>query len=220
MAAPLGLRRSLARFVLGDVPMAISVACDCGRNLNVKDELEGKRIKCPDCGESLAVSRKKAKGKANGGGAKKGGGGMMMFLLLGAGLVLGGCCCFSGAGAGGWWFFLHGGSSASETKIVGKWVADVEAPKGAGKMDDMFKMAFGGHIEFKSDGTVIDNTPMTPITQGKWKTVSTSGGTMTVELTQGPIAKKLDIQFVNNDKIKITPADFPAKVDFTFKRSS
>jgi hypothetical protein len=78
-------------------------------------------------------------------------------------------------------------------------------------------MAFGGHIEFKKDGTVIDNTPMTPITQGKWKTVASAGEVLTVELSQGPISKKLDIRLVSNDNIKITPAD--TKMELAFKRA-
>src|SRR5215510_11673694 len=52
--------------------MAISVVCDnCGKRLNVKDELVGKKVKCPGCknpftaSPSGAIKVKKAeKGKA------------------------------------------------------------------------------------------------------------------------------------------------------------
>src|SRR5262245_6841787 len=40
----------------GSALMAIAVPCPgCGRNLKVKDELAGKRIRCPDCGQVLLV---------------------------------------------------------------------------------------------------------------------------------------------------------------------
>jgi Flp pilus assembly protein TadB len=35
--------------------MAISLSCKCGRALRLKDELAGKRIRCPQCQEVLAV---------------------------------------------------------------------------------------------------------------------------------------------------------------------
>jgi hypothetical protein len=35
--------------------MAISFSCPCGKKLNVKDELAGKRGKCPACGELLTI---------------------------------------------------------------------------------------------------------------------------------------------------------------------
>jgi len=35
--------------------MAISLTCECGKKLAVKDELAGKRVKCPGCGDLLTV---------------------------------------------------------------------------------------------------------------------------------------------------------------------
>lgn len=35
--------------------MPIDLSCDCGRALRVKDELAGKRIRCPECKSILAV---------------------------------------------------------------------------------------------------------------------------------------------------------------------
>lgn len=36
--------------------MTISVDCDCGRTFKVRDELAGKRVKCPECGSAVRVS--------------------------------------------------------------------------------------------------------------------------------------------------------------------
>src|SRR5206468_3474856 len=35
--------------------MAISVSCDCGKQLRVKDDLAGKKIRCPECQAVLRV---------------------------------------------------------------------------------------------------------------------------------------------------------------------
>jgi hypothetical protein len=35
--------------------MAILVRCDCGRSLRVRDELAGRRVRCPDCDEPVEV---------------------------------------------------------------------------------------------------------------------------------------------------------------------
>lgn len=35
--------------------MAIALTCDCGRELQVKDEYAGKRVRCPGCSQPLAV---------------------------------------------------------------------------------------------------------------------------------------------------------------------
>jgi hypothetical protein len=37
--------------------MPISLSCDCGRDLRVKDELAGRKIRCPACSGVLAVPR-------------------------------------------------------------------------------------------------------------------------------------------------------------------
>ena len=41
--------------------MAIKIGCACGRTLTVKDELEGKNVKCPACQKVLSVPKPKAK---------------------------------------------------------------------------------------------------------------------------------------------------------------
>ncbi|NUN49199.1 MAG: hypothetical protein HUU15_10265 [Candidatus Brocadiae bacterium] len=40
--------------------MPIATSCDCGRQLNLKDELAGKTVKCPQCGNPLKVPGGKA----------------------------------------------------------------------------------------------------------------------------------------------------------------
>lgn len=39
--------------------MPIKVSCACGKNLSVKDEIAGRRIKCPDCGKALSIPKPK-----------------------------------------------------------------------------------------------------------------------------------------------------------------
>lgn len=35
----------------------IPIQCDCGRTLKLKDELAGKRVRCPDCSEMIKVPK-------------------------------------------------------------------------------------------------------------------------------------------------------------------
>jgi hypothetical protein len=37
--------------------MPIPLTCDCGRTMRVKDELAGRKIRCPDCTATLAVPK-------------------------------------------------------------------------------------------------------------------------------------------------------------------
>jgi hypothetical protein len=199
--------------------MAISVVCDCGQKLKVKDEMAGKKAKCPSCHTVVAVpagddddedAAPAKKGKAKGRG-------MGLWIGLGVGVLVLGFCCLGVGGVGAWFLFLRGPSL--DSRVVGKWVPDVEpTKKGSPKNpQDLVAQVFGGDIQFKADGTVIDNTPMTPITQGKWKTVSSKGDMVTVELSQSIISKKLDIKIVDSDHLKITPDG--SKTEFSFKRA-
>jgi hypothetical protein len=226
-AAPLGaaLRARRCRTVrrlpdFKEIIMPIRMICQCGRTLIVKDELRGKRIKCPNCHAPLVVGASGAAMRnhqnANGGGKKKGGK-KVLFAVLGIGFLMSGCCCTGIAGVAVWRFWPTGASSELEKKIVGKWVSGIEAPKSGAKPDDLVKQAFSaGMIEFKADGTVLDASPMTPILQGKWRTLSADGDAITVELTDSRNTNKLDIKFVSDDSVKITPAD--SRKEFTFKR--
>jgi hypothetical protein len=215
--------------------MPIRVNCKCGKNYTVKDELRGKRLKCPACQTFLVVGAAspapprqpngnggasnpavRQQPNANGGGKKKGRKGML-FALLGTAFLLSGCCCTGVVGVGVVWFWPFGSSSGADQKIVGKWVSHVEAPKPGASADDLMNQAFGaGMIEFKADGTVIDMSPMTPIMKGKWKTLSANGNAISVELSDRRSTNKLDITFVSDNSVKITPAD--SKKEFSFKR--
>jgi len=44
--------------------MAIIVSCDCGKRFKAKDELAGKKVRCPGCKNPVAVEGKKAKVKS------------------------------------------------------------------------------------------------------------------------------------------------------------
>ena len=44
--------------------MPIQVACACGKKLSVKDELAGRRVKCPACQETLSVPKPKAQAES------------------------------------------------------------------------------------------------------------------------------------------------------------
>ena len=39
--------------------MTIPVTCECGKTLNVKPEMAGKRVKCPECGTPITVATPK-----------------------------------------------------------------------------------------------------------------------------------------------------------------
>src|SRR5947199_10543844 len=85
--------------------MAISVVCDsCGKRLNVKDELVGKKVKCPGCktpftvskvggaGQTIRVKPKVVKEKGPKVAISWGFVSMIVGVLLVVGLVLGWVC--------------------------------------------------------------------------------------------------------------------------------
>jgi hypothetical protein len=151
--------------------MAISVTCDCGKKLSVKDEMGGKKI----------------------------------------------FCCLSTTVVGAWWFFLRGPSL--DSRVIGKWTPDIDK-KTDPKNLNQIQLMIGGDIEFKSNGTVNDKSPLTPFLDGKWKTVSTKGDMVTVEVRQSigglSVSKLLEIKVVDADHLKITHPD--TKQEFSFKR--
>jgi hypothetical protein len=212
--------------------MSISLSCECGKKLAVKDELAGKKVKCPGCGSVLAVPaadseavtpaalppleeddaplppRKKST-KFNSGKKKSN---KMLWIGAAAGVMVLGFCCLGIAGGAAWWFLLRGGP---EKAIIGKWTMDTDAASKSAKKDPM-SIAAGAQIEFKSDGSVLDKTPMTPILIGKWKTISTKDSkNLTVELSEGSTTSKLEVTILDNDHLKITPQGMG---EFYFKR--
>jgi hypothetical protein len=127
--------------------MAISLTCECGKKLAVKDELAGKRVKCPGCGNLLTVPsltesvpvkkraaavaddeedqdeerpRKKKKKSRRAGKSNK-----TLWIGAGIGVVVLGFCCLGIGGAGLWWLARGG----PEKPILGKWAIDIDAMK-------------------------------------------------------------------------------------------
>ncbi len=50
--------------------MAIIVSCSCGKRFKAKDELAGKKVRCPGCKNPVTVEGKVAKSKSSGGASK------------------------------------------------------------------------------------------------------------------------------------------------------
>jgi hypothetical protein len=127
--------------------MAISLTCECGKKLAVKDELAGKRVKCPGCGDLLTVPsvtdeapikkrapavaddeedqeeerpRKKKKKRHRAGKSNK-----TLWIGAGIGVLVLGFCCLGIGGASIFWLNRGG----PEKPILGKWGIDVDAMK-------------------------------------------------------------------------------------------
>lgn len=43
--------------------MSVRLECSCGKKLSIKDEMAGRRIKCPACGAVLTIPRNLTKAK-------------------------------------------------------------------------------------------------------------------------------------------------------------
>jgi hypothetical protein len=135
----------------------------------------------------------------------------LLYVGIGGGvLLLLSCCCLGGVGA--FFLFFTGGN---EKKIVGRWVADSAAKKGD---KDETRTDFPGAIEFKSDGTLIDTSPLTPILAGKWKKLDSKDDTITVEVSDGSATTKLDIKIVDATHLRIT--EQKSKITVAVKRST
>jgi predicted Zn finger-like uncharacterized protein len=194
--------------------MAITVVCDnCGKEFKVKDELAGKKIKCPACQTVLTVPEPNEevaagpppkakqpsapfeddedrgdeiiprKGKKKGGKKSN----TLLFAGIGCGLLL---LCFgcSGGGFALYWFVIRGGGDP-EKVIVGKWSIDAEEtkknlPESEKKnADAMLKFMSVMTFEFKSDNTFDMGLGGFGV-KGKWKVLNKSGSTATVEMTK------------------------------------
>src|SRR5207247_1511596 len=111
-----------------------SVTCSCGQKLAVKEEMAGKRVKCPACQSVLTVPggaeeapapKRTTKAVSDGDGAAGARKNNMTMWLIGGGVgavLLLGCCCLGTIGS--WFLFFSGGP---EKKLVGKWGIDIEA---------------------------------------------------------------------------------------------
>jgi hypothetical protein len=208
--------------------MAITVTCQCGKKLGVKDELAGKRVKCPACGTILTVPAAEApapmdaevvaesetpgeegpaprKKGAKADGRKKSN--KMLWIGAGVGVLVLGFCCLSIAGIGGWWFFLRGGP---EKTIIGKWGLDLDAMKKNEPMfkelpDEIQKSLSSATIEIKSDGGMT-MTAMGKTENGKWKSAGTKGNVVTLETKQDGANKeweKTEVTVLDSNHLKL-----------------
>jgi hypothetical protein len=203
------------------VGMAINLNCECGKKLAVKDEMAGKKVKCPGCGSVLTVPAamddadqvsEPAVPRASD-TAKPKKSSKTLWIVGGVGVLLLSCCCLGSVVTAFVVVFAMGGP---EKTIVGKWTPDLDMAKKSTDKRDPQSQAANMAIEFKSDGVVLDGTPMSPILMGKWKTVSTKDSkNLTVELSASNATKRLDIKIVDNNHLVITPEGMK---EFYFKR--
>jgi hypothetical protein len=207
--------------------MAISLTCECGKKISVKDELAGKRVKCPDCqtvldvpspkGASAAeefdedeaddaprLKKKKKKAKKSN---------KMLWIGAGVGALLLGFCCLGVAGVGGWWFFLR---AAPEKPILGKWGLDIEKTKQNNLFfREMFKALPPQMekelakmvIEIKSDGTLSMSDAKKNETI-KWRNAEANGNTVTLETQKqgaNQIWEKVTFRVLDSNSLEFTP---------------
>jgi hypothetical protein len=217
--------------------MAITVACDCGKEFKVKDELAGKKVKCPACQavltvpaaedaepprpRSSAAEDESEQAPREGKGGKKKAGGQksktMLFVGIGAGVLLLSCCCL-GVGVGGWFFFLR---STPEKTIIGKWTGDADAMKknlpkelqGPG-VEELLKSIATVSVEIKSDNTLTITVPVAkePIT-GKWKHLKTKDDTVTLDVTYDKEPPLGDRKKVQTQQIKVIDSNHIQVID-------
>jgi hypothetical protein len=201
--------------------MAINLSCDCGKKLAVKDEMAGKKVKCPGCGSVLTVpaatgdaeeaSEPAVARTSDTSTPKKSS--KTLWIVGGVGVLLLSCCCLGSVTTAVIVVFALGGP---EKTIVGRWTADLDTAKTSTDKRDPQSQTPTMVIEFKSDGVVLGGAPMSPISSGKWKTVSTKDNkNLTVELSAANTTKRLDIKIIDNDHLVITPEGMK---EFYFKR--
>jgi uncharacterized Zn ribbon protein len=213
--------------------MAINVVCDCGKEFKVKDEIAGKRVKCPACQTVLTVPaaeeeeapRPKAGKKASAfedlsdgdevvsrkGAKKKGSSKTLLFVGLGCGLLL--LCVGCPSIGAALWFFVFNKTGAPEKVLVGKWKIDIEETKKilpeSEKKNADFGLALMAAVvfEFKDDKTFSIGLPGLGDAKGKWKVLSTKGDTATIELTDDKDSKKepgqMTFTVLSNNSIKV-----------------
>jgi hypothetical protein len=224
--------------------MAISLTCECGKKLAVKEELAGKKVRCPSCESLLTVPslsgekparkrpaavdddedqedqdevrpRKKKKKKRAAKSNK------MMWIGAGAGVLVLGMCCLGGAGTGLWYFL---GSKSTEKTIIGKWQVDVAKMKAnppnnrpftKKDEDDMTKTS----LEFKTDNALVLSLDKISIT-GKYKILTTVNDTLrlnwTMEFAGVPQTQLFEVTVVDKDHLKMTPVQRPPAVGGMF----
>jgi hypothetical protein len=189
--------------------MPITLQCTCGTQFRVLEDLAGRHVHCPGCRQVVAVPgavtaapppqviprqeaiildepaprrpRRRIRRRSN----------LGLWLGLGAGGLMLGFCCL-GAGAFGLVWFLN----RPERALLGKWVLDTGAPV----------FGFSGYIEFRSNGTMTDTSPITPIVDGRWRIIAGPGGDVVrIEITtvNGRLISTLDIRIKDSDHIAV-----------------
>jgi hypothetical protein len=84
--------------------MAIRFACECGKSINIRKALAGKRIRCPGCQSVMTVPLAGA-GQHEAPSVERRGSRTMLFAGLGTGVLLLTCCCLGGI-VGGYFLFM------------------------------------------------------------------------------------------------------------------
>jgi hypothetical protein len=190
--------------------MPVAVSCSCGKNFSVKDDLAGKKIKCPGCQAVVQVPAaqpgpikasalddedppppKRLKKPARSADddfddeprGERGGKkkkGSKTTLF-----VLLGCGVVTLGlccigGSVGGYFLFLAGPGDPEKEIVGTWRHD------GFKGDKGKGFVLDETLEFKEDGTYIPKYPKATLmtyTNGKWKVITKTGNSISVELT-------------------------------------
>jgi hypothetical protein len=171
--------------------MAIIVRCNCGKKLQVADDMAGKHVRCGACKEVLTVPaaapeppmvrpaeseppRRPKRAKNAGGGSK-----VWLFALLGvAAVLLLGCL---GVVSAGIYYFGFSGKSFAESTLVGDWESDPEPYDKAAAQNPfgvnlalLFKMTFNKDHTYRMSGFVDCD--------GDWRVVSRDGNKATVKM--------------------------------------
>jgi hypothetical protein len=226
--------------------MAITVTCQCGKKLGVKEDMAGKKVKCPACQSVLTVPMDGGAGPgpagaaapAGGGAASEapaskgaapkaggGSGGSKKMLLIGGGvgaLLLLTCCCLGGVG--GWFFFLRGGGPP-EKVMIGKWKGDSDTfkKKITDKMMAELAAALADkmELEFKDGGTFTMGLGDMK-QKGQWKLNSTKGDTATLDVKYEDSGKdewiKMEVTATDSNHLKVVERSGKKEEPMYFKR--
>jgi hypothetical protein len=185
--------------------MPIRVNCSCGKAFQVKDELAGKRVKCPACQKVLTApaandleEEPKAPPKQAPAAAPRSN--KTLFLIGGAiGVLLLGCCVCGGGGLGAWYFWPVGGS---EKDLIGEWMTDVAATRDANP---------GGKLDLQDNDFTLDIKDKTMFRKypgvmhgSGWTVISRDGSTVVVEVRTGPNPEQMRITIVNRNQLRVT----------------
>jgi hypothetical protein len=213
--------------------MAISLTCECGKKLAIKEDLAGKKVRCPACESLLTVpsvsdempARKRPAAedddeddedqdevrprqkKKKQGAAKSN---KLAWIGAAVGVLLLGFCCVGVIANGGWWFFLRGGP---EKTIIGRWGVDVELTKRNSPImwDNTFKGLSPQElanfaIEIKADGNMSVTGKGTQT--AKWKDATSKGEVVTIDSQFEGLNEpweKIQLRVIDSNHVQFTP---------------